>query len=437
MNILRKQLAVRVFRKVGRSLDAMLKLMHVWVSQGSKAAYHAYHERNAVLQSQWSKLRLHLGARLNMLGALKGHPLNAVFQALGCHNVVEITHDLFVSNKVKVDDRLRDLPCADIGDLYEYFRYFGDFRIANTLRILLMDKWVGEQMMMSHVSPEGLNAALELGKPQLVIDLLRKKQVRLKDREYVREVKAMAHALLGDLSAANKLWEQGFQSNDYLFRELISGRSIAVVGPAPTSEKIGAEIDSFDLVVRTNYRVGSNFPTNIFGTRTDISYYNQHRMLLHSEDVVNAANSLRWTILRVQNNEAKFRKLFPKYEGSTRSVFDANSIFFGNATPMAVPNILNDLTCFSPSCIKLFCTTFFGSEKAYNEDYHYRAIPSTNSEISENLRTHEPFSGFTFVQNLHRAGLCKVDRLTEEVLDLNREQYAEIINKQYGKFTCK
>ena len=37
----------------------------------------------------------------------------------------------------------------------------------------------------------------------------------------------MAHALLGELSVANKLWCERFQDSDYLFRELINGRSIA------------------------------------------------------------------------------------------------------------------------------------------------------------------------------------------------------------------
>ncbi len=429
----KQYLVKRVFLKLRRSAHYVHALVAVLASHGPRAAYHSYYELMAFRKSEWGKLRLHLGARLSMLGARKSHPLNAVFLALGCRNVAEITHDLFVSNEVKVVDRLRDLPCADIGDLYEYFRYFGDLRIANALRILLLEKWVGEQMRMSHVSPEGLNAALELGRPQLVIDLLSEKQVRLKDREYVHEAEALAYALLGDLAAANKLWEQGFRSSDHLFRELINGRSIAVVGPAPPSEEIGAEIDSYDLVVRTNYRIGSNIPVNLYGVRTDISYYNHQRMLLHCNEVVNAASGLRWIILKSQNDEVKFRNLLHTYEGGVRSAFLANPIFFGTAAPMSIPNILNDLIRFSPRCIKLFCTTLYNSEKTYNKDY--RSFPFGNGLISESLRTHEPFSGFVFVQNLHRAGLCTVDRITEEVLDLSREQYAENINKLYGEFT--
>jgi hypothetical protein len=287
---------------------------------------------------------------------------------------------------------------------------------------------------MPYASPDGLNAALELGRPQLVIDLLGEKQAQLKDREYICEIKATAHALLGDLAAANKLWKQRFRSSDHLFYEFINGRSIAVVGPAPP-EKIGVEIDSYDLVIRTNYRSGSYTPVNLYGTRTDISYYNQHRMLNHCEEVLKAASSLCWVILRVQKDEIKFRNLFPTYKGGVRAAFNANSIFFGTSTSMAIPNILSDLVRFSPKSIKLFGTTFYNSEKTYSKGY--RAIPLENQEISDSLRIHEPFSGFGFVQNFYRAGLCTVDHVTKEVLDLSREQYAVNINKLYGSLPCQ
>ena len=56
---------------------------------------------------------------------------------------------------------------------------------------------------------------------------------------------------------------------------LISGKSVAVVGPAPSSELIGSEIDSYDIVVRTNYQGQNKLgDPKEFGVRTDISYYN-------------------------------------------------------------------------------------------------------------------------------------------------------------------
>jgi len=418
-----------------RVLNATQELMRVLISQGPQATFHAYHEYNALLQNQWSKLCLHLGARLNMLGARRDSPLNAIFKVLGCQNIAEITFDQFASNEFKVTNLLADFSCTDISDLYDYFRYFGDFRISNALRILMLEKSVGEQMRMSHVSPDALNAALELGRPKLVINLLSEKQVRLKDREHVREVKAMAHVLLGDLAAANKLWEQLFQSSDHLFHQFIKGRSIAVVGPTPPSEEIGAEIDSYDLVVRTNYRAGSNNPVNLYGTRTNISYYNHYRMSSHCDEVVNAASSLDWIIFKSQSDEAKFRNLLPTYEGGGRSAFLAHPIFFGDAAPMTIQTIMNDLIRFSPGNIKLFCNSFYCSEKTYNKGY--RAIPLEDSTISENLRIHELFSGFSFVRNLHRAGLCSVDCLTGEILDLSLEQYAKNINGLYGEFLCQ
>lgn len=405
----------------------------MFLSHGARIAYHFYRERKAFQRNRWADVGLHLVARLNLLGARRGSRLNRIFEISGCRDVRDLTYESITEHRSYLTDLFEKFPVGDILDCYQYFRYFGDFRIANFLRIQALNASLRQQMTLPHVVPQGLNAALELGKPEVVLEMLEKKKIRRRDRQHVKEVKAMAHALLGELSAANQLWCERFQDSDYLFRELINGRSIAVVGPAPPSDEVGSEIDSYDLIVRTNYRIGSNNPVNLYGGRTDISYYNHYRMSSHRDEVVTVANALRWTILKSQGDEEKLRGSFPDYGGGTRSAFLPHLIFFNDAAPMAIQTILNDLIRFSPRCIKLFCTNFYNSDKTYNKDY--RPVPLQSGVISESLRIHEPFSGFVFVQNLKRAGLCTTDRHTAEVLGLSREEYAENINAIYGEFT--
>ncbi len=433
MRLPKNDLLIRAFRKLFRILKAVHALMVIFLSQGARAAHHFYRERKAFQANRWADVRLHLVARLNLLGARRGSRLNRIFEISGCRDVNDLTYESITEHRSYLTDLFEKFPVGDVLDCYKYFRYFGDFRSANFLRIQALHASVRQQMTLPHVVPQALNAALELGKPEVVLEILEKKKIRRRDRQHVKEVKAMAHALLGELSVANKLWCERFQDSDYLFRELINGRSIAVVGPAPTSDEVGSEIDSYDLIVRTNYRIGSNNPVNLYGSRTDISYYNHYRMASDRDEVVTAANALRWTILKSRSDEKKLRGSFPAYVGWTRSAFLPRLIFFNDAAPMSIQTILNDLIRFSPRCIKLFCTNFYNSDKTYNKNY--RAVPLQSAAISESLRIHEAFSGLVFVQNFKRAGLCTSDRLTGEVLGLSREEYAENINALYSEFT--
>ena len=64
-----------------------------------------------------------------------------------------------------------------------------------------------------------------------------------------------------------------YRKKNESFKKLIEGKTIAIVGPAPSNEQTGNEIDSFDIVIRINYR-GKDKLGDIkeFLSRTDISY---------------------------------------------------------------------------------------------------------------------------------------------------------------------
>jgi len=58
------------------------------------------------------------------------------------------------------------------------------------------------------------------------------------------------------------------------YLEYVSGKSVAIVGPAAylSSIKIGSQIDSFDIVVRINRGMEILNNKDVFGSRTDILY---------------------------------------------------------------------------------------------------------------------------------------------------------------------
>jgi len=429
-------LIIRAFRKAVRVLTEFKALFFIFMSDGAQVALHDLQKRIALRSQNWSMYRIYLSAKLGLLSLSDGRGLNKVFTKLGCHHIDQITIEIIQKNKEDCTEALRNLSAAKLLDLYQYFRYFGDFRIAHYLREQTLKSFIKQQKEMKTVAPIGLQACLEIGKSDLVLELVEQKKVRDTDRKCIDEIMAMAYALLGQISDANQIWRQIFRSCDELFLKLIEGRSIALVGPAPLLEEGGAEIDSFDIVARTNYRTGSNTPFEIFGKRTDVSYYNHYRMSASAgnvDDVLSVADELRWVILKSQADEMRFRGLLPTCADKARTSYVADSVFFDDSAPMGIQNILSDLIRFSPKCIKLFNTTFFNSDITYGQNY--RMTPVDDKFLSESIRIHEPFSGFVFVKNLNLSGLCIADHLTEKVLGLSCEQYAENLNRLYGEYT--
>jgi len=82
------------------------------------------------------------------------------------------------------------------------------------------------------------------------------------------------------------------QENDGQFSSLVSGKRIAVVGPAPYmgSSNLGDKIESYDLVVRFNrsFPVPENMTPHI-GKRTDILYVVSKWLNYKDESYVQAA----------------------------------------------------------------------------------------------------------------------------------------------------
>src|SRR6185437_3043837 len=103
--------------------------------------------------------------------------------------------------------------------------------------------------------------------------------------------------------AASNLWLGRFGPGDRDYYECIHGKTVAIVGPAPPGADVGAEIDTFDLVVRTNYRLGSNDPACSFGARTDIAYYNNEFVATRPKDVLESAKTLRWAAFKTAARE--------------------------------------------------------------------------------------------------------------------------------------
>ena len=432
------------FIKIKRLANRASKIFRVFKKQGIKAAYYSRHEYRATTLQNWQLLEYSIRRRLNYLGIQSSGALKLFYQNCFIKDLRDLQYENF--NQKESSDVLRMSRIDELAPLYTYFRYCGDFRIANLLRTNLLNKYVSRELTDGRLTNGGLSAALELGLPHLVFSSRLHSRQRYKNKGHVSEMIGMALAQIGKLESAGRIWQENFNEQDRLFLKYIQGKTIALVGPSVPDEDLGQEIESHDIVVRTNYRIGSNTPTKKFGLRTDIAYYNHSKIMFNLSEVIRASENIQWAVLKSPDDCVKFNRAVGKKQPKSRSLFAANEFFFDefltdlpylNSTrpiasgPMSIQNAINDIVRFSPARLKLFSTTFYCSDKPYDVNYTKRDVD--RKEISRDLRIHEPFSCFAFVKNCYCSGLIELDGGTYKVMSLDPEQYATRLQDLYGK----
>ena len=413
--------ALRELRSLRRGARRVVTTLS---GQGVRALYHLSQERAAFRNNKRRDVQPQLVARLNLAAARPRNALSAVLKAGGCRDVRDLSFAAVEARRGELVEALGRAPLADVVDLYQYFRYFGDFRTACFLRGEMLRAQLREQHATAHVMPDALAAALEEGRPDLVLRFVRSKPTRPEDRGLAAGVHATAHVLQGDAEHAARIWSQAFRPEDAAFGEVVRGRSVAIIGPAPKAEEIHDEIDAFDVVIRPNYQ-GDVDPS--YGTRTHVSYYNGSRLLSRRAEILEKAASLPW-LVAARGSDEMLRSMFPSHPG-IRSAERA-APHFVHAAPLAIPIMLADVLRFSPARVKVFCVDFFRSQAAYRQGYHRNKIGS--DAVAHSIRIHDPFSSFSYVTQLHRAKLCEADGVAGEVLSLGREEYAASMQELYG-----
>jgi hypothetical protein len=92
-----------------------------------------------------------------------------------------------------------------------------------------------------------------------------------------------------------------YEKSDKLL-ELIEGKSVVLVGPAPylIGKNLGPIINNYDIVCRVNYMAPNNFISD-YGNRTDIFFYNcctisLEKMKKHFEDCPEVAKKMKLVV---------------------------------------------------------------------------------------------------------------------------------------------
>lgn len=205
------------------------------------------------------------------------------------------------------------------------------------------------------------------------------------------------------------------------FFKLVSGKSVAIVGPAPSQEKQGQVIDSFDNIVRLRFLQNDPNTAPLAGRKTTII-----------NNSLAFSNLMGDNLIDDDNIYVTYQSAIPKSNRArhSRTLFELENNLL--TMPHAVPRILIDLLAFSPSKIKIFNTTLLLSikGKSYSANYKQKIsaiIKPQNIPSADKIRIsafyHDPIVNFIIIKCLYLQGCFEADTVLSEIITMSIENY--------------
>ena len=231
-----------------------------------------------------------------------------------------------------------------------------------------------------------------------------------------------------------------------LFSELITGKSVALVGPGSPSGHYGDEIDSADTVVRIKYVGREHLPPQEFhGHRCDINYFGggEIESLLSSCSAIEVPHWYRGlnlllssnllnlqiddlTILDLPSLSLTYRT--PAYAGLR--VIYATCKLQALSTTLYGLNFYADRLAYSVENLKFFADS---ADKLGHNSFDKKGITEQKSFYrARDLFIHDSVSNFCFAQNLYKAGLFEIEPYGASILALTPYQYVERLEEMLG-----
>lgn len=259
-----------------------------------------------------------------------------------------------------------------------------------------------------------LKARIDAGEFHEAQSLLDNINKRFPAHFLIKDLESYYKLTVGDIVGFRKLRENKFDHLDLKFKRLIEESTVAIVGPAPSYEEVGEEIDSFDIVIRISYRGRDRLPERCeFGEKVDISYYGDGFSTIINESEKSFLNDLEFAVFKTIRYD--FQKQLIKTQRGRQ--FKKNMFFF-NGSPLEINNALFDVLHFNPINVKLFKTNFYLSNNPY-----YGGYCNNNMIPFAGLAHHDVLSNINFTRNLLNSGLVEVDNALEKVINLTPFEY--------------
>jgi hypothetical protein len=231
-----------------------------------------------------------------------------------------------------------------------------------------------------------------------------------------------------------------------LFSELITGKSVALVGPGSPSGHYGKEIDSADTVVRVKFIDDALLPAdNAHGRRTDVAYVGGGNAILavKAQQLADADSVVTNRLKLVISTRTSITKLgdTPVY------VFEPCEVLY-RTTSISGMRSIREILGMSPSDISVYGFDFLASAQPYSDEY-LRLYENSSwrlghandfvqggvynrSARAKAFSGHDFVSNFCFAQNLYKAGLFEIEPFGASILALTPYQYVERLEEMLG-----
>lgn len=315
-----------------------------------------------------------------------------------------------------------------------YFFCFCAGRLALAFKIKdIASRIAADQNPMYIFSPWFKMAALiERQAFDEVIQMLSNDLDGITDKEKREELLAniaMVYYMRGDQETATAMWSQAASGLDNSaaycrFKEIVCNKSVAIVGGADVGLESGEEIDSFDVVIRTNY-LGQSIPDSqklCIGSSTHISYYANHYARSNINEIrsLSESNLLKASVIHYGQDVCN--RLMREQPACITRSHTAYWPFVFSGIMLAAQRIVTDLLPFSPSRIKVFNCDFYLGSKIYNSQHpHFerfeRAFPV------EALAHHDLLRNVRFARELFYKAHIEADSHLKTILALDDDGF--------------
>lgn len=220
---------------------------------------------------------------------------------------------------------------------------------------------------------------------------------------------------------------------DHKMADIVRDRTVAVVGPAPSSHNHGAEIDAHDVVVRMQYTgPASRGAPAIAGTRTDIAYYRKPHRVAGTLGTIDGA-----VILPAEIKCAVTEHAAGKYTARPirRGIAPAAPGIFGlrPTTYQKIQFAVYDLLHFQPAHVTIFNTTFYLSPKLYHAGFESRGVvKNTPVDLSTQFARLDPIGNRNFVRHVLAGERVTLDADGQRVATMSDVEYARGLDAYFG-----
>jgi len=319
----------------------------------------------------------------------------------------------------------------------------GYFRAAWVARENSLDLSIVEGSTTSS-SPTAVSRAIEAHLERLNFDpvkraLTEKIGLSSKDLESFRE----AVNLLDGTSIKNQFDERVSDGDpEVLFRKLVTGKKVALVGAGPPRGEYGEDIDSADTVARPKFVGVENLPSQKFhGARCNIAYEAAIDVLAEYVDLGLNIDFFDDIDLLVSTSDLKSFCSKPVANLST-------TIPMYRTTAISGIILLYQLIGAFPKSLVVYGFDFRASRKQYSDPARDflndhgpllgHPYPGFDSEdipawlVASDFTWHDFVSNFCFAQNLYRAGLFDIEPYGKSILELTPYQYVERLEEMLG-----